>query len=84
MLDLYRLDTGSYPSTEQGLKALAEQPAGTPVWNGPYVKGDTVPLDPWNHEYIYRSPSGRAGHDYDLCSRGPSAGASDQDLICNP
>jgi general secretion pathway protein G len=84
LLDLYRLDTGSYPSTEQGLKALVAQPTGTRVWNGPYVKGDIVPLDPWNHEYVYRSPSGRAGHDYDLCSRGPSAGASDQDLICNP
>ncbi len=87
VLDLYKLDVGSYPSGDQGLQALAARPSGISVWNGPYVKGDQVPLDPWSHPYVYRSPSTREGHDYDLCSRGPNAqgaDASQDSLICNP
>src|SRR5580698_9433468 len=57
VLDLYKLDVGSYPTTEQGLQALVERPTGVSVWNGPYVKGDKVQLDPWNHQYVYREPS---------------------------
>lgn len=82
ILDLYKLDTGSYPSTAQGLQALLQQPAGVPVWNGPYVKGTATPQDPWNRPYIYRSPSARAGHEYDLCSQGANPPQSEQ--ICNP
>ena len=84
ILDLYKLDVGSYPTTDQGLTALAERPTGVNnAWNGPYVKGG-VPVDPWNHPYTYRNPSSRAGHDYDLCSAGPSGTASAGDAICNP
>jgi general secretion pathway protein G len=84
VLDMYKLDTGSYPSTDQGLQALISRPAGVSNWNGPYVKGGKLPVDPWNHPYIYRDPSNRPGHRYDLCSRGPGAGAGKQsDLICN-
>jgi general secretion pathway protein G len=82
ILDMYKLDTGTYPSTDQGLRSLVERPTEVPSWNGPYVKGD-VPVDPWNHPYIYRDPSARAGHDYDLCSAGPSGSGADQE-ICNP
>jgi general secretion pathway protein G len=87
VLDLYRLDTGSYPPTQEGLLALVTRPAGVVSWNGPYVKGDQVPVDPWNHPYVYNSPSNRSGHDYDLCSLGPNAqpgGAAQESLICNP
>ena len=85
ILDLYKLDVGAYPSTAHGLQALIQQPGGVAVWNGPYVKGNAVPLDPWNRPYIYRSPSSRAGHDYDLCSQGPNAQQAGQtELICNP
>ena len=84
VLDLYKLDVGSYPSTEQGLKALSTQPSGLPGWSGPYLKGEATPADPWNRPYLYRSPSTRGGHDYDLCSRGPDAQAGDSALICNP
>ena len=83
ILDLYKLDVGSYPSTEQGLAALSVQPTGAPNWNGPYIKGETVPLDAWNHPYTYRSPSQRSGHDYDLCSPGPN-GTGGDGAICNP
>jgi general secretion pathway protein G len=86
VLDLYKLDVGSYPTSEQGLQALVERPTGVSVWNGPYVKGEKVQLDPWNHPYLYREPSARRNHDYDLCSGGPSAVAADpgaDGMICN-
>jgi general secretion pathway protein G len=83
VLDLYKLDVGSYPTSEQGLNALAEKPAGVVGWNGPYLKGAQVPLDPWNHAYMYRSPSTHAGHEYDLCSHGPSGTATGTDMICD-
>ncbi len=72
VLDLYKLDVGSYPSTDEGLRALVSKPPEVSNWNGPYVKGD-VPIDPWSHPYAYRNPSSRSGHDYDLCSAGPPA-----------
>ncbi|MFC3228230.1 type II secretion system major pseudopilin GspG [Marinibaculum pumilum] len=84
VLDLYNLDVGSYPSTEQGLQALLTKPQGVQNWNGPYLKGDGVPKDPWGHEFVYTSPTQRPGKPYDLCSYGsdgPGAPASDQ--ICN-
>jgi len=55
-LDLYRLEIGSYPTTEQGLQALVEKPAGVEQWNGPYLRKTTVRLDPWGQPYKYRSP----------------------------
>jgi len=84
ILDLYKLDTGSYPTTEQGLQALVARPTGLTSWNGPYLKG-AVPLDAWGQPYIYRSPSKRKGVEYDLCSRGEKreANASEADMICN-
>ena len=83
VLDLYRLDVGSYPTTDQGLQALSVRPAGAVSWNGPYLKGD-VPVDAWSRPYLYRSPSARAGRDYDLCSRGPNGSEAAAELICNP
>ena len=83
VLDMYKLGTGSYPATGDGLGALVTAPGGTPGWNGPYVKGQ-APLDPWNHPYLYSSPSSRAGHEYDLCSRGPNGQAAGSEMICNP
>lgn len=84
VLDLYKLDVGSYPTTEQGLQALVTQPADVSTWNGPYLKGEGIPQDPWNRPYVYREPSSRPGHEYDLCSRGPDPQAGDSGLICNP
>lgn len=66
-LEQYRLDTGHYPSTEQGLRALITRPAGEQRWDGPYMQKD-VPLDPWDLPYVFRSP-GEHG-DYDLLSLG--------------
>jgi general secretion pathway protein G len=83
VLDLYKLDVGSYPSSDQGLTALVQKPSGADNWNGPYLKSDTLPMDPWNHPFVYRNPSERGGHDYDLCSLGQSGNAG-QGAICNP
>jgi general secretion pathway protein G len=55
-LDLYRLEIGNYPSTDQGLEALVKQPGNIPSWNGPYLKKNDVPKDPWGNEYHYRAP----------------------------
>ena len=54
-LEQYRLDTGHYPSTEQGLAYLNARPANEPRWDGPYLKKN-VPTDPWGNPYLYRQP----------------------------
>jgi general secretion pathway protein G len=66
-LDQYRLDTGHYPATEQGLVALTARPANEPKWQGPYLK-KTAPPDPWGRPYIYKYPGEHA--EYDLYSNG--------------
>jgi general secretion pathway protein G len=55
-LDLFYLDAGRYPTTSEGLDALAQRPAGVAIWNGPYLKGGRVPTDPWGNPYQYRAP----------------------------
>src|SRR5258708_821481 len=67
-LDLYFLDTGQYPSSSEGLDALVQRPGAATGWNGPYLKGNVVPSDPWGKPYIYRSP-GQSGA-YDIVSYG--------------
>lgn len=66
-LDTFRLDVGRYPTTQEGLSALAAKPQGLDVWDGPYLKKD-VPQDPWNRPYVYVFP-GQHG-EYDLLSLG--------------
>jgi len=86
VLDMYKLDAGSYPSTNDGLQALITQPADAQNWSGPYLKSSALPLDPWGHPFFYQEPSSRPGLDYDLCSLGSAgkAGApGDPGLICN-
>jgi general secretion pathway protein G len=67
-LDLFYLELGRYPTTDEGLAALSERPPGADRWNGPYLKKKDIPLDPWQQPYHYRSP-GQHG-DYDLYSLG--------------
>jgi general secretion pathway protein G len=66
-LDQYRLDVGSYPTTEQGLAALNTRPQNLAKWAGPYLK-KAVPADPWDARYIYKSPGDHG--EYDLSSLG--------------
>ena len=84
VLDLYNLDMGSYPTTEQGLEALLKKPSAAANWNGPYLKAEATPLDPWSQPYVYRSPSERPAHDYDLCSKGGSTESTSKTMLCNP
>lgn len=67
-LDLFKLETGRYPTTQEGLQALVQAPSGVTGWNGPYLKKNVVPKDPWGNEYHYVSP-GQHGP-YDLSSLG--------------
>jgi general secretion pathway protein G len=67
-LDLYYLDNGRYPSTSEGLNALVQPSGDSGSWNGPYLKGNSVPNDPWGKPYSYRSP-GQHGA-YDIVSYG--------------
>jgi len=62
-LDLFYLDTGRYPSSAEGLGALVQANGGVPAWNGPYLKGGNVPLDPWGKAYLYRSPGEHGAYD---------------------
>ena len=77
-LDQYRLDTGRYPSTELGLKALVEKPASEPKWNGPYLK-KAVPLDPWQKPYIYKVPGTKGDFDLVSLGRDGQAGGTGED-----
>jgi general secretion pathway protein G len=80
-LDLYELDNGRYPTTEQGLSALTTKPSDLSAsanWNGPYIKKE--PLDPWGKAYQYKYPATHEGEDYDLSSLGADGIESDDDI----
>ncbi len=66
-LDSYRLDSGRYPTTEQGLQALRTKPSDVEKWDGPYLPKE-IPADPWGNPYQYRSPSDHG--DYEILSLG--------------
>ena len=67
-LNMYKLDVGSVPSTEQGLEALWRRPAEVARWDGPYVEKE-IPPDPWGNPYVYRFP-GEHGEMPDITSFG--------------
>jgi general secretion pathway protein G len=67
-LGTYKLDVGTYPPTEQGLQALRVKPGEAVNWNGPYLPKD-VPMDPWQHPYVYKYP-GEHGDEPDIISYG--------------
>lgn len=54
-LDIFYIDVGRYPVQAEGLGALMRKPSTIQVWNGPYLRGENVPLDPWGNEYKYAS-----------------------------
>ncbi len=85
ILDIYRLDIGSYPSTDQGLEALNASPSGAAGWNGPYLNDETGIVDPWGRPFDYRSPSQRGGRAFDIASLGadgkPGGSGEDADIL---
>jgi general secretion pathway protein G len=81
VLDAYEIDTGGYPSTQQGLEALVEEPSGVRDWHGRYV--DRLPTDPWGNPYIYKCPGDHNTDGYDLYSYGPDGRKGGDDDITN-
>jgi len=84
-LDAYELDNGRYPSTEQGLKALAKKPSTPPIpkrWKGPYMQKESS-QDPWGGKYNYKSPGTHNPRSYDLYSFGPDGKEGGDDDITN-
>ncbi len=77
-LDQLRLDTGNYPSSSEGLAALLTNP-GMDGWDGPYLKKESIPHDPWKNDYVYRYPGSHG--EYDLYSMGPDGQDGTEDDI---
>ncbi len=76
--EMYKLDVGRYPSTQEGLEALVNKPSNATGWNGPYLKSD-VPLDPWNREYHYKYPGDRGEVDIFSYGQNGSPGGEGED-----
>lgn len=67
-MDQYRIDTGRYPDTSQGLVALVVAPVNAANWHGPYLK-KAIPPDPWGKAYVFAVP-GKDGREYEISSLG--------------
>ncbi len=82
-LGAYKLDTGTFPTTEQGLQALRQAPQGVNQWNGPYLPAE-IPMDPWSRPYLYKYP-GEHGDEPDVVSLGqdgqPGGNGLDADIV---
>jgi general secretion pathway protein G len=81
-LELYKLDVGRFPRSGEGLQALVRQPSGARGWNGPYLKKDDVPDDPWGNPYEYRV-SGSSIEITSLGSDGRQGGAGEDADVSN-
>jgi general secretion pathway protein G len=83
-LGAYKLDTGNFPTTEQGLQALRVRPADVLQWNGPYMPQD-IPKDQWGHDFIYRFPGEHGNDEPDILSLGrdgqPGGEGYDADIV---
>ncbi|MBZ5726976.1 MAG: type II secretion system major pseudopilin GspG [Acidobacteriia bacterium] len=77
-LGTYKLDTGTFPTTEQGLAALRMRPSEATQWNGPYMPQD-IPKDPWGHDYVYKYP-GDHGDEPDIVCLGSDGQAGGEGL----
>ncbi|WP_117190478.1 type II secretion system major pseudopilin GspG [Rhizobium terrae] len=71
-LDIFYIDVGRYPAQAEGLGALLRKPSTVPVWNGPYIRGESVPRDPWGNEYKYTSN----GKTFKITTDGPGGRGS--------
>jgi general secretion pathway protein G len=87
-LDMYKVDNRTYPSSEEGLKALLEKPADearSTAWDGPYLSEATLPVDPWGNSYRYEYPptSGNSRDMPNIWSAGPDGKDNTEDDIVN-
>ena len=62
-LDLFHLEVGRYPTSDEGLDALVHQPAGVRNWNGPYLRKNRIPQDSWSRDFHYESPGQHGAYD---------------------
>jgi general secretion pathway protein G len=74
----YKLDTGVFPTTDQGLRALREKPSGVENWRGPYLQKE-IPKDPWGRDFTYKFP-GEHGDEPDITSLGADGQPGGTDL----
>ena len=83
-LDLFEQDMGRYPSSDEGLQALVQNP-GTGKWKGPYIQSIAIPLDPWDLAYRYTFPSQLTSSEtlYDIISAGPDGVFGNEDDVSN-
>ena len=81
-LELYKLDVGRFPQANEGLDALVSQPSGARGWNGPYLKKDEVPDDPWGNPYEYRV-AGSSVEIISLGADGRQGGAGEDSDVSN-
>ena len=81
-LDAFEVDNGYFPTTEDGLAPLLEQPKEAKNWRGPYLK-QAIPLDPWGNPYVYECPGKNNPKGYDLMSMGADSKSGTDDDIKN-
>jgi len=82
-IDAFEIDNGRFPTTDEGLKALVEEPSDLrSTWMEPYLKRG-VPVDPWGNEYVYSLPGKHNTHGYDLYSAGPDGKEGSEDDVTN-
>jgi general secretion pathway protein G len=75
----FEIDTGRFPTTQEGLAALIEPPPGAQNWRGPYLERG-VPADPWGNPYVYRNPGQHNPRGFDLYSLGPDGREGNDDI----
>jgi general secretion pathway protein G len=81
-LDAFEVDTGNYPRGQDGLQQLVVAPSDAQNWRGPYLNGE-IPMDPWNHPYVYEFPGRMNPSGYDIRSAGPDGQIGTDDDIVN-
>jgi general secretion pathway protein G len=83
-LQLFRLDAGRYPNTQEGLSSLVRQPAGIPAWNGPYLPDASAITDPWGRPYQFEAPGKHGEVDvFSLGSDGAQGGTGESKDVGN-
>jgi general secretion pathway protein G len=78
-IELYYLDTGTYPPSEAGLAALLDAPANARNWRGPYLKKREGISDPWGKPYLYKSPGEHGSYDLSTLGRDGKEGGEGED-----
>ena len=79
-LDLFKLDVGRYPSREEGLLVLVESSGGITGWNGPYLRKNKIPKDPWGRDYLYNVPGEKFEFDLVTLGRDGARGGDKEDM----